>query len=228
MEMDSTTLEMARRFYGYGRWDAPYWFIGPEPGMALDEGSDQKRRVEAWHHFDVPELCDCRAFHEHIGQMQWHRDRPRLQPTWRPLMLLLMSILERCADTESLREYQRDRWGRLSGGETCVIELSGLAANNLKVPIDHKLFRQERVDVIRQRMATYKPRLVVMYGVSEKEHWQELADGDRAFLPDVILSRQSTLLVFTPHPTKHGLRNTYWSVLGERLRSKGVVPAENT
>lgn len=127
--MDSTTLEMARRFYGYGRWDARHWFIGPEPGMAFDEGNDQERRVEAWLHFGKPELCDCQAFHKRIRQPQWHRekpDKPRLQPTWRPLMLLLMSFLERSKESDSLREYQRDRWGRLSG-ETCVIELSGLA-----------------------------------------------------------------------------------------------------
>ena len=30
----SDLSEMALRWYGYGRWDCPYWFIGPEPGQA--------------------------------------------------------------------------------------------------------------------------------------------------------------------------------------------------
>jgi hypothetical protein len=28
---------MARSWYRYGQWDAPFWFIGPEPGMHKDE-----------------------------------------------------------------------------------------------------------------------------------------------------------------------------------------------
>jgi hypothetical protein len=149
---------------------APYWFIGPEQGMAQHENDDLKLRVEAWLRFGGPELCDCHAFHGRIGQKQWHQDTPRLQSTWRPFMLLLMTLLGKRADNDSLRAYQRDRWGRLSGGETCVIELSGLAANNSTVLRERDLFRRERIEVIRQRILVYKPALVVMYGVNEKDH----------------------------------------------------------
>lgn len=31
--MHDRILEMAKRSFGYGRWEAPYWFIGPEQGM---------------------------------------------------------------------------------------------------------------------------------------------------------------------------------------------------
>ena len=106
--MDHATREMARRCYGYGRWDAPYWFIGPEPGMGLDEGNDLKLRVEAWVHLGSQELCDCQAFHQLIGQKQWHRGKPRLQSTWRPLILLLTAFLGNKTDNESLRDYAID------------------------------------------------------------------------------------------------------------------------
>jgi phage-related protein len=36
--------EMARGCYGYGRWDAPYWFIGLEEGMSGTLGE----QIEAW------------------------------------------------------------------------------------------------------------------------------------------------------------------------------------
>jgi hypothetical protein len=62
-------------------------------------------------------------------------------------MLLLMAFLERPTDKKSLQTYQRDQWGRLSSGETCVIELSGLPANSFKVPRDRELFRRERIEV---------------------------------------------------------------------------------
>jgi hypothetical protein len=112
-------LEMARRSYGYGRWDAPYWFIGPEQGKGQAESSGNSQRVNAWQKLGQNELCDCLDFHAQISDMSWHRGRPSLQPTWRPLILLLKTFLNQPSDIESLREYQRDRWGRVKGGETC-------------------------------------------------------------------------------------------------------------
>jgi hypothetical protein len=210
--------EMARRCYGYGHWDAPYWFIGPEPGQARDENDDLRPRVEAWLHFGGGELTDCREFHNRIGEKRWHRERPQLQATWRPLMLLLMAFLERPTSNENLRNYQRDKWGMLSG-DTCVIELSGLAAHSFKVPRDRERFRLERINLIRERMRDHHPELVVMYGTSQRESWELIAG--RAFPPDNILSLKSTILAFTPHPTSHGLTNAYWGELGERLRQVG-------
>jgi hypothetical protein len=48
------------------------------------------------------------------------------------LMLSLMTFLRRQSENKSLRNYERDEWGKLSG-ETCVIEFSGLAAQNSAV-----------------------------------------------------------------------------------------------
>ena len=123
-------------------------------------------------------------------------------------MLLLMAFLERDRDNENLRTYQRDRWGMLSRGETCVIELSGLPAHNLQTPRDRESFRPERIEIIRQRMHTHRPALVIMYGLREEEkrHWEEIAP------------LESTTIEFTPHPTSYGLTNAYWVKLGERLR----------
>ena len=36
---DSELAQMAKDFYGYGRWDAPFWFIGREAAMDND-GND--------------------------------------------------------------------------------------------------------------------------------------------------------------------------------------------
>jgi hypothetical protein len=69
--MNRDMLSMACRNYGYGRWKAPYWFIGPEQGMGLHEnGLD--RRVKAWLALGSLELNDCREFHHRIGEMRWH------------------------------------------------------------------------------------------------------------------------------------------------------------
>jgi len=136
--------------------------------------------------------------------------------------LLLMAFLKRHTDKESLRNYQRDRWGMLSRGETCVIELSGLAANNFRVFRERRLFRQERIDVIRQRMLTYRPALVVMYGRSAKEDYEKIAGC--SFPADNILKLGFTIIAFAPHPTARGQRDASWDELGKRLRQEASRP----
>ena len=49
--MDADILDMARHWYGYGRWEAKYWFIGPEPGQPEGdnvEGDNVRARCKAW------------------------------------------------------------------------------------------------------------------------------------------------------------------------------------
>jgi hypothetical protein len=213
--MDDDVHKMARRCYGYGSWEAPYWFIGPEQGQARDENNDLEPRIKAWRDLGEGELSDCRDFHALIGERRWHRERPRLQSTWRPLTLLLMTFLGRPTDNESLRKYQRDQWGSLRG-ETCVIELSGLAAHSLKVNRDRRLFREERIKVIRERMHHYKPALVIMYGANEKPDWEAITE--QPFPSESVLRIGSSITVLTLHPTSHGLTNAYWEQWGEILR----------
>jgi hypothetical protein len=46
----------AAQWYGYGRWDAPYWLVGKEPG-----GTDDPEQYASWARLGEPELLDCRA-----------------------------------------------------------------------------------------------------------------------------------------------------------------------
>jgi hypothetical protein len=42
MALDNHERNMAEDNFGYGRWDAPYWFIGPEQGMGAGAKKDEK------------------------------------------------------------------------------------------------------------------------------------------------------------------------------------------
>ena len=65
---------------------------------------DERTRVEKWVELDKSELCDCQIYHTRIGELKWHHQpKARLQPTSRPLMLLMLSFLKRSRDNESLR-----------------------------------------------------------------------------------------------------------------------------
>ena len=59
----------AKSWYGYGRWDAPYWFIGLEPGMRADEGERLLERCSAWERLGSPELMGCLEHHDAFGYL---------------------------------------------------------------------------------------------------------------------------------------------------------------
>jgi hypothetical protein len=219
--------EMAQRCFGYGRWDAPYWFVGLGEGMGPEE--DIQRRVEAWHDLGREiGLSDCYEFHKRIRVMQWHRQKPpaRLASTWRPLILLLMIFLGEDADKESLRMYQRKNWG-MRDGDTCVIELFGLpaptfAAHNKLMsehfePEEIECILRGRIDLLSKKILEHRPKFVVMYGRTARKQWGKIAG--RLLPDDEVVQIGSTMMLSATHPTapnKEG--DTYWKKLGEKLR----------
>lgn len=179
------------------------------------------RRVKAWADLGKRELNDCREFHCRIGEQRWHFKEPvNLQPAWRPLMLFLMTFLGRAADKGSLRNYQRDKWGALydESGETCVIELSGLAARNLNETQDSGEYLQERIEFIRGKIRDHKPTLVVMYGLQQRDSWEKIAGTSFPPEPKNFHRCGPTVLVLVRHPVaRYREVNQYWINLGGNL-----------
>jgi hypothetical protein len=214
-------VQMARSCFGYGRWDAPYWFIGPEQGQARAENADLLSRVEAWLQLGGRELNDCRAYHDLLESCEWHRELgPPLQATWKFLILLLLTYLEEACNKEQRGAYQREKWGSERNGETCIIELSGLPANNLGVIRDRERFLEERIETLRTRIKIHKPTFVVMYGKSARTHWEKIAGVQlEPGLPSQI--GPTKFLFAQRHPTAFGTKNEHWIRLGNALRAKG-------
>jgi hypothetical protein len=130
---------MAEHFFGYGRWDAPYWFIGPEAGMGKDGRDDLAARYESWTQLGCAPVVDCEKHHRGFGFTKWHKPHPPTQPTWRQLIRLLLAYKGMNTDLNSIREYQREKWGS-STGETCVIELCGISAPSMATQQDRTTF----------------------------------------------------------------------------------------
>jgi len=230
--MNSQIERMAREFFGFGRWEAPYWFIGPEQG-----GNDNPKRAAAFialqERKSTPDgLCDCKEFHRKIDECRWHFKQPlELQWTWKRLMLLLMAYLREPCDDGSLRRYQRDSWGA-DKGETCVIELSGLSFKSLResgkfhagsdeIEALHKI-RENRVKAIEEKLKTVgkEPELVVVYGYSHEKFWKQIIEID---LPrDSVKKHGKTVFVFGPHPAAYGKHidnsDETWRELGQYAR----------
>lgn len=215
---------LARKCYGYGRWDAPYWFIGLEEGQAAWENDQLDKRCEAFLMLNKQGLCDCRDFHRAIGEKRLHRDvRPPLQPTWRSLMVLLRAFLNEPypADRESRRCYQRDHWGssNVKTGKTCVIELSGLAATSSEIDRDRESDRLRRLRFIHEKMISCRPEFVVIYGKSQWRHWEDFWKAKGFVVPDSegITTLPFTTIALTLHPVRRS-KNDAWIDLGKRLR----------
>ena len=117
----------------------------------------------------------------------------------------------------------------MQNGETCVIELSGLPANSYDSSKKQKseLFkrgefesiRDERIefikDRIREQIRDRQLKLVVMYGLSEKEHFERIAQVTKEF-PSV----HRPVSAIATHPVSfEGVKNEYWTKLGLTLRS---------
>ena len=222
LQIDREVRSMALTSYGYGCWNAPCWFLGPEQGMARNENGNLGGRIEAWCHFGSRELDDCREFHFRIKEERWHGKNAILQPTWAKLLLALEAFSPK--DDGDRLEYQKWKWG-CQPGETCVIELSGLAANNLNVDRDRESFLDKRIEHIRTRLHEYEPEFVILYGKTAgcRKAWRELTKGAETMVeenPPFAKFRRCgpTLLAWTRHPVARGETNEKWTRLGIRLR----------
>jgi hypothetical protein len=240
MPLTADARYLAENCYGYGRWDAPYWFIGLEEGQSPKENNDFGNRAKAFHELNTDGLCDCRKFHEKIKEYRWHNVNAKtgkvdLQSTWKYLMLLLLAYQgkpteDRERRSNLKRNYQCNQWGAegRDTGETCVIELSGLPANNSKISKERPEEMRKELDRIRperighiQEMLNHGPQFVVMYGTTQKEHWRKIADYQ--LQPGIPKKIGSIVFLLTQHPTSHykkgQKKDQFWIDLGERLRS---------
>jgi len=126
-------------------------------------------------------------------------------------------------DLETMRNYQSLQWGSLSG-ETCIIEISGIPARNLKAgvevnkalfePIEHKEVLQKRVDNVCAKLLEHKPEWVVMYGSSAGEHFGRIEESAKA-----LNSSVRPLLRRSNAPTGPGMANLHWEELGKSLKT---------
>jgi hypothetical protein len=126
-----TTLRAARKWFGYGRWNAPYSFVGMEPGGTVAASS-----YESWKRLGGGELIDCKQHHLDTNFNRWHGDDQHgTQPTWRRLIQTMLGFEGLDATLEDVLRYQHDGWG-YENDDTALIELGALHAPSLASELD--------------------------------------------------------------------------------------------
>lgn len=206
----------ARTWFGYGRWDAPFWFVGMEPG-----GVDENATYETWLQLGGKELIDCPKHHLASNCSTWHSGkRPPTQATWRRLIQLLLSYKQQETNLDAVRIYQRDKWGTLSG-ETASLNLSSLHAKNLNTAVDRFSYQEERLSTLKMRLEENSPIFIVFYGKTYAAKYEQIIGCK--FDESGFAWHKSTLCFLAPHPA--GLQSypeanneIWWVQRGENIR----------
>jgi hypothetical protein len=230
--------EFIFNFFGYGNYHSKYWFIGMEEGGG-NSIKEVNRRLNAWEKRGKLELEDVAEYHFAIGIPEHFRDPAKLQPTWNKLIRILLSAEGQAGATEDVREYQKSSLGRLNG-ESCLLELLPLPSpstgkwlygqhSSLPYLKTRKLYSETctpfRAAHIRSRIDDFKPKAVVFYSFSYKDHWQEIAGAKLEKSENgeyFIGENDATLYLITKHPAFTGITNRYFENIGEIIRSSLV------
>lgn len=205
-------------FYGYGNYQAPYWFIGMEEAGGATE-QEIARQLEIWDMWGRDELLDVVEYAREMDITSWYGDKPALQRTWRNLIRALLTAKGQAVDNEVMRQYQKTEWGTKSG-ETCLLELLPLPSPS----IGHWIYGQistlpylatreaylqyvvnSRVSQLQERVTRYQPKAVVCYGAGYRSYWKKIAKVESwKYSPKGVnyAAINSTLFIITKHPTR--------------------------
>lgn len=221
-------------FYGYGNYDAPYWFIGMEEGGG-DSFEEVSKRLTVWDSRGRRELEDVVDYHLELGITWPFGEKPKLQWTWAGLIRVLLSIEGLEPTTEEVRLHQQRSWAR-SGGNVCLMELLPLPspstshwlyAQYSKLPTlrsrkqYRKLMSQVRIRAIQQRIAAHQPQVVVFYSFTYRPYWLQLVGAElQPVLSGELYIHKgpSTLYAVLKHPVATGVTNAYFHEAGRLIR----------
>lgn len=201
-------LNFGNRFLGFGSLNSPVWLIGPEPGGGEDV-NEVYLRASLWSKRGMNETEDLHGYHAGLG-IDWTR---KTQPTWGALIKVLLSFNKRVADKTAVLDFQRDELGK-SDGDNCVLELCPLSSPSesdwrlgelgfswLRSRADYEAFWiPRRSKLIRGKIDSYKPKLVLFYG---KRRWEDISGlhFSPTRIPQLILARgEHTTFAAMPHP----------------------------
>jgi len=206
-----------KQFFGYGRWDAPVWFVGLEEAGAGTPG-ELLARLRVWDNRGRRELEDAPSFYPACGQHQWHGEHATLQHTWRRLVRVLSLARGEPVTEDAVLEFQKHPLGAFSG-QVCLTELFPLPApshrhwpyaghENLPAWIrKREQFMQAvlpgRAATLREKIAIHHPRAVVFYFWKPRSFAETVAGGAfQPILPEKLLGleRNGTAYFITGHP----------------------------
>lgn len=218
-------------FYGYGNYQAPYWFVGMEEGGG-NSHEEIVGRLEVWSKRGHEELEDLAQYHRELGMSRFFDAQAKLQSTWKQLIRVVLTANGQTYDVETIREYQRSRLGT-KDGETCLLELLPLPSPNIASwlygehsDLPYLLNREtygkhvtdSRIAHFQGRIIQHQPKAVVFYGIKYRVYWEKIAgieSWEKSSEGVDFASNGNTLLVVAKHPVAMGSTNEYFRGIGK-------------
>ena len=203
-------------FLGYGRLDAPVWFLGMEEAGG---GEEQLLRRSEFEHVE-----DLRDAHRTLGITRFH-ERPRyLQPVWNKMCEVMLRIEGNPSPTtEERRAYQAERLGR-SDGNSLLLELLPIPKPSIHAwnyPLtfpeypDVDSYRRAllppRIKLISRTIQAYQPRVVIAYGKAYWPDYQQTLEPADFTDQDGFLTgvRAETLMILVPFLSRKEMNGRY-------------------
>lgn len=205
-------FDFASRFLGYGSLQSRIWLIGPEVGGG-ESVDEVYTRASVWWERGQKETEDLHSYHAGLN-IDWTQE---IQPTWGKLIRVILALNGRGeATTEDVRQFQLCKLGR-ADGQNCVLDLSPLSSPSTsdwklaEFGFDWLRTRQvyearllpARCALLREKVTYYKPRLVLFYGLQQRQRWKQISacPFSSSKLERLLLARSDdTLFALIPHP----------------------------
>jgi hypothetical protein len=228
---DQLLEDFMKGFYGFGSYQAQYWFIGMEEGGGNSYDAIS-RQLGIWDKWGKQELLDVAEYAREMKITQWYDGQARLQPTWKHLIRIFLSAESRPTDKESIRHYQKNYWGTKSGN-TCLLELLPLPApstnswiykeiSSLPYMINRQTYREHivntRIGHFQNRIREFRPKVVVFYGSVYDSYWKTVARTDSWDISATgvrFKSKNPTTFISSVHPVAHGATNECFFNIGK-------------
>lgn len=229
---DELLEKIVNTFYGYGNYQANYWFIGMEE--AGGDFKDINNRISIWSNRGKQELEDLAEYHIAIGYGEMFQLGAAIQPTWNKLIRTVLSAkgVENI-DKEDVRKYQINLLGR-KNQETCLLELLPLPSPSLAHWIYSQHSRlpflanknsyenyclEKRISHLRSQIKEYKPKAVIFYGKLYEYSWRKITSVEFSSSPEGLLIGKNchTLFVIAKHPIAFGVPNEYFHNIGKSI-----------
>ncbi|MBZ9731542.1 hypothetical protein LB467_17795 [Salegentibacter sp. JZCK2] len=236
-------------FFGYGNWNATYWFIGIEENGGYSP-EDVNLRIDSWEKYGT-ELIDCKRHHVNIGLKRFFTEGLR-QKTWWGLIRLRNTIEGKEISTETIRSVQKENWGQIKSSNLLIdlfplpspsVELwnyrnwytnewDNLGLTYLKTREKYfEKISKKRIKRLKEKLNKHKPRVVIFYASSLIHFWEEVMgksfkkEGEKYKIGRYyirLLQTQNTLFVQIPQTSV--IRNNEWFIsVGAIIRERMVV-----
>lgn len=215
-------------FIGYGAFEAPIWFIGPEEAGA-DCPEDLFARIDAWEKLGREPVVDIKEYGEQMNATELFEDGAAPQGTWRRLIEITLVLAGEEPTGKAIREFQWRKLGRPDGG-ILLTELMPFAKPGVSswpyaglgtelpylgsLKAYHEAVRPVREEILGELIARHRPDRVFFYGSSGGigESWQRIAgvplekvDGDYR-----VGSNSVTRFIALKHPNARGKSRDYY------------------